>query len=129
MFEHGSYTIEVRQRIVIVQILDAWNLKTALHFCKEMGKVAKTMSGSPWAILSDLTQWQLSTPEVGAEIARQAVKLDALGRTHNAMVANDHGIRQMVVSEAIMKGTSKPVVEFFNERTAALEWLASCGFE
>ena len=129
MFEHGSYTIEVRQRIVIVHILDAWNLKTALHFCKEMEKVAETMSGSPWAILSDLTQWQLSTPEVGAEIARQAVKLDALGRTHNAMVANDHGIRQVVVSEAIMTGTRKPVVEFFNDKTAALEWLAICGFE
>jgi hypothetical protein len=79
MFEHGSYTIEVRQRILVARILDAWNLKTAIHFCNEMEKLAVTMSGEPWAILSDLTQWQLSTPEVGAEIARQAVKLDSLG--------------------------------------------------
>ena len=98
---HGSYKIQKRDRIVLVRIRDAWNLETAMHYCADMQRTAESMAGAPWAILSDLTHWQLSTPDVAGEVSRQARALDALGRTHNAMVARDHGLRQGVLAQAL----------------------------
>jgi hypothetical protein len=126
--EHGTFSLAVDHRVVIVRCFDAWNLETAKHYWAEMEKVARAMDGDPWAILSDLTQWELSPPEVGVKVAEMAVKLDALGRTHNAIVANDHGLRQAIVKQAIRSKTSQPVLKFFEQENEALGWLDECGF-
>jgi hypothetical protein len=54
--------------------------------------------------------------------------LDAMGRTHNAIVASDLGMRQAILSQAIQSGTQKPVLAFFADEHAALKWLNACGF-
>ena len=126
---HGWFSITVDNRVVIIRAFDGWNLEAAKHYSAEMEKTAQAMTGAPWAILSDLTHWALSTPEVGEEIAAMAVKLDALGRTHNAIVARDHGLRQAIVAQAIRTRTQNPVLEFFDDEATALAWLRDCGFE
>jgi hypothetical protein len=114
---------------MFLEILEAWNLETAVRFCADQEQAAKALLGAPWAILSDLTRWQLSTPNVAEQISRQAVRLDTLGRTHNAIISHDQGIRQILLAQAIKSGTQHPNLEFFDDQAAALAWLGDCGFD
>ena len=79
MQEHGSFDMKIIDQTLIVKCFDAWNLETVLRMCEEYKILAKKIADKPWGCLVDLSQWELSTPDIWDEIA----KLNTWGNKHN----------------------------------------------
>lgn len=89
----------------------------------------KKFENQPWAILCDLRQWGLSTPDSVALGATVSAQLDDLGRTHTAMIFGNEILTRITAELAFNTSGRKAPMRFFKNESAAWQWLAQCGFE
>lgn len=58
---HGSYQINVKDRVIISQSFGSWNDVTIKSFTKEYQSIAQPLINQPWAGIVDVTHWELAT--------------------------------------------------------------------
>lgn len=64
MKEHGSYSLSITHKTIILKASGAWNYEMSVKFCKEFKQTVLPICDSKWASLIDVREWDLATPEV-----------------------------------------------------------------
>ncbi len=129
MKEHGSHSIERQDGILVIRAYDGWNVEASEALVQEILVFAKKFQGKPWAILVDLREWGLSTPESVAMGPEVIASLDRAGRTHTAMIVDEKTLARLIAESAFASQPRKSAIKFFERESAAREWFAECGFE
>lgn len=63
MKRHGTYTLKRSNDTLLVQCLGSWNLETTRLYALEYKAVVAPIIHQDWAVVCDLRQWELATPE------------------------------------------------------------------
>jgi hypothetical protein len=79
---HGDFELTLVGNVMIFQAYGAWNRETALSFVDKVTLVAAPIVGSDWAMLSIISDWELSTPDCNP-IIRQVVEAGVQKRIHD----------------------------------------------
>jgi hypothetical protein len=123
--EHGSFEMEIIDQTLIVKCFDAWNIETVLRLCKEYKELVLQINDKPWGCLVDLSQWELSTPEMWNEIN----KLNQWGNNNNQRY--EVVICSMSLQKTLMEETHTVLTHvetnFCDNIEQAYEWLRSVG--
>ena len=82
---------------------------------------SKFYHNRPWAILTDATKWELSTPEVVKLISNPPI-LEIQTLTHHAVVTDGSGLKKWLINEMVMK-EKKFETRFFQDVRLAENWL------
>ena len=125
MQEHGSFKLKIVDQTLVVQCFGSWNLETVLRMCKEYKELVEQINDKPWACLVDLSQWELSTPEMWDEID----KLNEWGNDNNqryeAVICN------LFIQKSLMEDSHTVLTNvetsFCENIEQAYEWLNSVG--
>ena len=126
---HGSYSICRQQSILLLRIYGSWNIEASRELLQRISDVAVEFQGNPWAVLCDVREWGLSTPDSVAFGAEAATHMDGLGRSHTAMVIGEKWLAQMTLEDAYLAGAREVPLRFFEQELEAREWLGECGFK
>lgn len=125
MQEHGSFKLQIVDQTLVVQCFGSWNLETVLRMCKEYKVLAEQISDKPWACLVDLSQWELSTPEMWDEID----KLNEWGNENNQRY--EAVICKLSIQKSLMEDSHTVLTNvetnFCQNIEHAYEWLNSVG--
>jgi len=125
MQEHGSFKIEVIDQTLIIKCFDAWNVETVIRLCREYKEHVEGIKDKPWACLVDLSQWELSTPDMWNEIN----KLNEWGNINNQKyeaVICSMSLQQMLMEESHTVLTNVET-KFCDNMEQAYNWLNSFG--
>ena len=77
---HGHWKFLVGGKdILLVKVMDSWNVEAAIAFAQEFKDVASAMIGQPWSILISTEQADLMVPEAMTELE----KLNSWAVDHN----------------------------------------------
>ena len=84
---HGLYTIEKRENFFIIKYTGSWNEEAALVMLEDFKSIVDSSGFKKFGIISDLRQWEGSTPE-SLEVARKGLDyLYAKGQIASAHVS------------------------------------------
>lgn len=83
---HGTFNIELRDDIVFVDMIGAWNIETAIAFSDEIKEIIKPIFGRPWAALTHMEEWELCTPDCESVIVEFSLNAKRSGLTRKAVV-------------------------------------------
>ena len=129
MFEaHGSFEMHISRRILQVDIKGCWNIETAFEYKTAVEKIAQTLIGQPWAMLSIMSDWELFTPDckpVIMKLTRDALKN---GLQREAMVDQKNGVK-MQNFPLLIEDFPLFKRQFFTSNEQGYAWLKSQGFE
>ncbi|PHR72347.1 MAG: hypothetical protein COA66_06440 [Arcobacter sp.] len=125
MYEHGSYKIKVINQTIIVECFDSWNIETVLRFCKEYKEMVEEIKYKPWACLVDLSQWELSTPDMWDEIYKLNEWSNDKNQKYEAVICS------LSLQEILVANSHKAFINvesnFFKNIDQACNWLTSVG--
>ncbi|MBU2894770.1 hypothetical protein KO495_15770 [Colwellia sp. D2M02] len=125
MQEHGSFKMKIIGQTLVVKCFDAWNIETVLRLCREYKVLVNQIKDKPWACLVDLSQWELSTPEMWDEID----KLNAWGNINNQKY--EAVICGMSLQKTLMEDSHTVLTNvesnFFDNIEQAYAWLSDIG--
>ena len=123
--EHGSFDMKIVDQTLIIKCFDSWNIQTVLRLCKEYKALVETINDKPWACLVDMSQWELSTPEMWNEID----KLNQWGNINNQKyeaVICCLSIQKMLMEDSHSVLTNVET-NFCQNIDEAYKWLSSLG--
>jgi len=79
MLEHGFFTIELEEELLISCFFSAWNFEQTKHYQEQVKLAAKPLLKRPWARLVDLSLWEGG----GEEVIKPLADLQAWAEQHN----------------------------------------------
>ena len=82
---------------------------------------SKFYHNRPWAILTDATKWQLSTPQVVKMISNPPIP-EIQTVTHHAVVTGDSRLKKWLINEMVIKEKNFET-RFFQDVRLAENWL------
>ncbi|MDP5029709.1 MAG: hypothetical protein NWQ54_12360 [Paraglaciecola sp.] len=121
--EHGSFTIEIKDKTIEVCAFGAWNEKTSELFKEQYLRQAQCLTAEPWACLLNLTDWELGT----GEILRVGQDLNAWSYAHNqrfSAIVSSLALHRHLI-EKIQEPTKSIQHQYFTQSQAAKDWLRS----
>lgn len=125
MQEHGSFDMKIISQTLVIKCFDSWNYETVSRLCIEYKELAKKINNKPWACLVDLTQWELSTPDMWDQID----ELNQWGNINNQKY--EVVICSLSIQRDLMEDSHNVLTnvetKFCNNLTQAYEWLKSVG--
>jgi len=120
-YKHGDYTIEVLRQVMIVRAYGSWNWETANEYCEEYRKFVLMLSDKPWACLVDLSQWELSTPDIWPLIDETNAWANLRNQKYEVVVCS------MVIQKYLLERSHDVLTnvetKFCNDYNEALAWL------
>ena len=125
MLEHGSFDMKIIEQTLVVRCFDAWNNETVLRMCKEYKDLVSKINNKPWACIVDLTQWELSTPEMWIHIDELNVWGNINNQKYEAVVCSSSV--QKYLMEKCHDVLTNVEAKFYDELVQAYEWLESVG--
>ena len=125
MLEHGSFDMKIIEQTLVVRCFDAWNNETVLRMCKEYKDLVSKINNKPWACIVDLTQWELSTPEMWIHIDELNVWGNINNQKYEAVVCSSSV--QKYLMEKSHDVLTNVEAKFYDELVQAYEWLESVG--
>jgi len=63
MKRHGSYTLTCSKDSMLIKCFGSWNLETTRIYSLEYKAVAAPLINRSWAVVCDMRNWELATPE------------------------------------------------------------------
>ncbi len=124
---HGQYSMSVSGRIFHVKCKGAWNAETMKLYASDALERTKHLFGQPWAMISDIDEWELATPDVEPILIwllDQGVKN---GLVREAVV-NNHGRIKLKQFNVSMPNDPRFERKMFTTEVLAKEWLSNEGF-
>ncbi|MDC0602546.1 hypothetical protein OAP14_05895 [Aliiglaciecola sp.] len=125
---HGDFNIELRGNILITDAFGPWNRETAIEFAKECEKaLAPIFHQRAFALLTDISCWELGTPDIVQIHEFNLQKSIEAGCTCQAVVNSTGKIKfeQFNQRSPISKQFER---KFFDTKYFAVEWLSIQGF-
>jgi len=128
MQEHGEIRIETLGRVVCISYVGAVNEVTVQNNQALFRAHALGLADAPWACFSDISRWELGTPEALGGIREVRLWSIAHGLRHQAVLATTG-----VVSRIHRKHYHEDMPEnfelrYFDDRAPALAWLKELGY-
>lgn len=126
MIQHGQYRIETASQLLVLTLTGAWNEYTAKKMCQELYTCAKPLSTQPWALLTDVSNWELGPPEMWPLLEKVHLWANDHNLHYNAVIAVNR------MQRLIIKRTHRPFTNvntsLFTTRTKAENWLTTQGY-
>ncbi|WP_100642994.1 hypothetical protein [Alteromonas facilis] len=123
------YQIWQEDRVVIVIISGAWNEVITQQYCKALKTISSDLTTEPWAILTYLDEWLLSTPQSEAHILELQEWCKHNNVACNAVVYAANPLKDYQVSRMLKLSNKSEVFKHFTQQHDALQWLATNGFD
>ena len=132
--EHGGFRLTLQGNIMFAHITGPWNAETANAFKGAINKEIEPLKGQSWAIICDIYEWELCTPDCELLIVDFMVKCRELGLKRSAIVSSAHSVKLDLFkknrdAERTQKVTDGFRREFFTSEALAKSWLDKEGFE
>ena len=123
MQPHGSFELSVKNQIVIIKAMGAWNFEMAVEFGEQYKALVLTFNQDPWACLIDLTEWELFTPEASDYLDDINRWADANNQRFEAVVCG-LSIQQSLL-EKNQAAFTHVETQFCESLDLACQWLES----
>ncbi|MFT2089980.1 hypothetical protein [Paraglaciecola sp. 2405UD69-4] len=130
--QHGFYSLSCHGRVVFLEMKGAWNHETTLAFKQDILQKSSPLHGEPWSLVTDMSDWELFTPECEATIVETVKQAVANGLTREAIV-NSKGFIKLHLFDKYKDRTLyfdndiAFVRRVFTETKDALQWLQAEG--
>jgi hypothetical protein len=123
------YSIELYsdRRLVSEQIRGMWSAEIAHRYVEEFREAVQPLIGTPWALLTDLSRWATSRPEIVEIIGGQLAWQRENGMRYNANVL-PNATQRLQFNRMLVEGGVQDVCFVFPTLEAAEAWLAEHGF-
>lgn len=128
MSYRGHFTVRQDNQVIFTYAAGGWDVITARDYCSCVRDTVKKLYHEPWAHILLLDDWILGTPEVEPIILDLAHWAMAHKLVCTAKVYQENMLKQYQLDK--MNPVSSPTYrqQEFTEQQAALDWLASEGF-
>lgn len=132
--EHGGFDLKREKDILLVDVTGAWNAETAKAYREAIVKIMVPAKDKPWALISNVEQWELCTPDCKLLIVELTKHCRDNGLKREAVVnSNTASVKLDLFHKNMKKQTSKasPDVferDFFETEKEAREWLKNEGY-
>ncbi|MGF1739678.1 hypothetical protein L4C34_01120 [Vibrio profundum] len=126
---HGNFTFDLlylNERIIKQVATGSWNIQTAEDWFSQINIVIdERLSETQWAILNDITRWDLCPPDV-MEYFNQCLIQFSDKKMCRLAVITKMSLQNMAAKHSTesVNGTSI-IIQYFAEEQQALSWLRS----
>ena len=128
MFAHGSYELNLKNRVLVAKIIGAWNKEEGEDYFRELKSMTNNIIHQPWAMMVYLDKWELGTPG-SDEVTLELIKWLA---AHNLVVVAEVYSPSLLKKKHIQKmvdNSNFPINrQCFEDDKDAINWLKSKGF-
>ncbi len=129
MRPHGTYTIELLGRIILVDAVGPFNDDAVKKYARDLSTFAEKLAPTPWALCAVFRNECLFTPDAEAELTAVTQWRKEMGMSVVAVVFKE--VKERTILQAQMERVYKTTdlqYDFFNEKCDALSWLAQKGY-
>ena len=123
-----KFRIWREQRVVLAVANGGWNRFTAEDYAKEFKAVAKPLTGSDWAHIVYLDNWQLGVPEIEPVITELVGWCLDKGLRYTAQVYCPNMVKRYQLDKMIVDNSQRLEKRVYPNEQQALAWLSSVGF-
>lgn len=121
---HGSLTVEIDGRVLVVRAQGPWNAELSELYGENVQAQVNQLAGAPWGLLGVISDEGVHTPDsfaVSVDIVRAHRKL---GRSASAIIFRyqDSPLIARRVFEKLYNEAGEPHA-FFEDEAAACQWL------
>ncbi len=122
------YTIIPYDNLLVISTFDSWDEKiTAKHIEDVTDITSRFYQTRNWGLLSDRSNWQLSTPEAENLFSEKAKSALPSTLTHMAICVGESELKKWQISKMISEFANFEV-KIFEAIGSAESWLASYGY-
>lgn len=122
------YSLTVYPNLLHIQAFSSWDETVADELLSQVYHIAgKYYAHQSWALLSDATAWQHSTPPVAARIAGAGSKEIRTPLKYHAMVSGGSELKKWQLHNMRKKGGNIDT-RIFSTQKEAKAWLAEMGY-
>lgn len=123
------YKIWCENNVLFAVILGQWSEIEVKTYAQDFKKVAYLLSHEPWAHISYLEEWELSTPESAKYVQEIEQWCNQNNLQCNALVYAPNAIKDYVVGLSLQKAKDYPdSFRHFNHSEDAIRWIAEKGY-
>lgn len=124
---HGEYDIKCSSNVLYVNLRGGWNEEAALAYSKKIKQCIEYFNNQPWAIISDLNDWELYTPECFPIISKLVLYAIQSGMRKEAIVSQTNSIKlqPFALDKDVFLTFER---RFFTELDEAHIWLKDEGY-
>ena len=125
---HGQFHIALSHQVVKVVCKGAWNLETMQLYAKACSEQVRPLFGQQWAMLSDINEWELATPDVEPLLIETFKQAIVLGLKREAVVNSSGTVKLDQFNITLPAIPNDFERRFFTTESEARQWLAEEGF-
>lgn len=126
MQEHGSYSLEIKNKTHILKAYGAWNYETVKRWGAETKQLVSTIKSNPWACLVDLTDWELATPDAREYVSNLNLWFNDNNLKYLAVVYSLYLQKEILkISHAALTNVE---IKYFETLEEGEKWLNDVGF-
>lgn len=125
---HGTFELQREGRILVAKFKGAWNMESALNYQDAIQPMAAPLMGKPWAMISNMDEWELFTPECAPIIIKLSQAAYRGGLSREAMVNQTDSVKMQIFHKPISRFPEFQRA-FFTTQEQARSWLNEQGFE
>lgn len=125
MIEHGEYKVAVEGSMIIVIFKGMFNEHASAKVCTMVEEIIDKMSGKPFTMLYNLTEYQGSTPEAHKLGNEHFLWLENQNCLARATVSTERAMIEIVRNEQSSIVQSKITSQIFTDENNAKNWLLS----
>ena len=123
---HGEWSIRIHGQLLLYRVRGAWNAEGAKAYCEAASAAAEPLIRKPWAILGDLTEWQLATLDCQPYIRRIVERARDFNCKLECLVLGDNPLKADLMRETVPEDCQ---LHLPPDLDTALAILAGAGFE
>ena len=125
MIEHGTYTIDVEDTIIIVTFEGMFNELASKNLCAQVEQLIVDLNGKSFGMVINLLDYEGSTPDAHKEGNRHAAWLEGQNCIGKGIVASERAMLEIIRIQQDSLNKSKIESKVFNSEQEAKDWLIS----
>ena len=118
---HGSYDIEIFERLIRVRAHGGWNEAAAWRFNDEYKAAVSSLSSGPWAVYFDLRGWGLAIPDAVPYLEDLANWTAPQGPGTHVFLFNGMEIQEVLISRILSLASHDSF--FFSNQDECRTWI------
>lgn len=126
MKAHGEFRIKVHEKYLEIKIYGKWNYEGIIELIADFKKSASKINKSAWGVLTDLTEWELSTPDTENPMKKLQEWCMEHNQRYEATVIGDRYVKKYQMNH-YLEGVDSSIIQhrYFKTVEDALKWFKS----
>lgn len=129
MHDHGRFELSTEYNVLFFNGFGTWNADTTQVFCSAFKHQAKNLAGQPWAMVANLNEWQLGTPDTEPLFQQLAKWAIANGLLVVVGIYADSAVKTFQLNNISRVLNSNYVQRYFTNEHDAFNWLKTQGYQ